>query len=76
MEYLQIFDENANQINEKIARENKRNIEPGKFYMIMLIIIENDCNEYLMQLTSKEKGHIYALTEDMFNMEMMVLKRV
>lgn len=49
-------------LNEKIARENKRNIEQGKYYMIMLVIIENDNNEYLMQKTSKEKGSVYALT--------------
>ena len=62
MEYLQLFDEKGNMLNEKIARENQKNIETGKYFMIILLIIENDQNEYLMQLTSKEKGHVYALT--------------
>ena len=62
MEYLQLFDQDGNMLNEKINRENKRDIQEGKYYMIMLLIIENENNELLMQLTSKEKDSVYALT--------------
>ena len=62
MEYLQVFDINQNMLDEKILRSNKRNIEDNKYFMIILNIIENDEGKLLIQLTSKEKDSVYALT--------------
>ena len=62
MEYLQLFDEKGTKLDEKIARDNKKEIKLGKYFMIVLIIIENANHEFLMQVTSEEKGHELALT--------------
>ena len=40
----------------------KKDLEKGKYFMIVLIFIENDNHEFLIQKTSKEKGGMYAIT--------------
>lgn len=42
MELLQLFDENKNMINESIERNRKTEVEPGKYFMIILLFIENN----------------------------------
>lgn len=62
MEYLQIFDNKKRPINEKIERRFKRSLKNGKRYMVTLIFIKNSKDEFLVQLTSKQKKNVYAIT--------------
>ncbi len=62
MEYLQVFDKNKNKLDEKISRKNKEELEEGKYFMVVLIFIENSDNKYLMQKTSKQKHSCIATT--------------
>ena len=61
MEYLQLFDDNKKLLNDSVERSNKLNIEPGKYYMVVLIFIENN-NKFLIQKTSIKKDSVYATT--------------
>ena len=62
VEYLQIFDKAKKPINEKIERKLKRTLKDGKRYMVTLIFIKNSNDEFLVQLTSKEKKNVFAIT--------------
>lgn len=62
MEYLQVFDKNRNVLNEKVDRKNKYNLPLDKYFMIVLIFIENDEGCFLMQKTSKSKHSCIAVT--------------
>ena len=63
MEYLQLFNENGEMlVGEKIARKDKNQVGSGRYFMIILLFLENDNSEILIQLTSKEKGSVYATT--------------
>ena len=62
MEYIQLFDENKNMLNEGIERSRKENIPEGKYFMIILLFIENDNHEFLIQKTSKERDNVFATT--------------
>ena len=61
MEYLQLFDENKNIINEKIDRNLKKTLTGNKYFMIVLLFIEND-NKFLLQKTSKSRHSEIATT--------------
>lgn len=61
MEYVQLFDENGNALDQSLLRDENAFIPEGTYYMVVLVIIEND-GKYLMQLTSKEKNSVIALT--------------
>lgn len=61
MEYLQVFDENKNMLEESIERKNKLKLPDGKNFMIILFFLENN-NKFLIQKCSKEKGSEYAIT--------------
>lgn len=60
MEYLQVFDEEGNELKEKIARSDKLNIEKGKYFKIVLLIIENDKHEFLVEKTSNERNNVFS----------------
>lgn len=62
MEYLQVFDINRNKLDEKVSREEKLNLPNGKYFMVVLIFIENDKGEFLLQKTSKSRNSIIATT--------------
>jgi len=61
MELLQLFDENKNMLNESIERNKKKELEPGKYFMIILLFIENN-NKFLIQKTSVNRDSEYATT--------------
>lgn len=61
MEYLQLFDENKNIINEKIDRNLKKTLTGNKYFMIVLLFIENE-NKFLLQKTSKSRHSEIATT--------------
>ena len=60
-EFLQVFNQERKALPKKINRKNKADLPTGEYSMIVLSVIENSKNEYLMQLTSKEKGNVLAL---------------
>lgn len=62
MEYLQIFDENKIPLNEKVNRKEKNNLVGNKYFMVVLIFIENSEGKFLLQKTSKLKGSCMATT--------------
>ena len=62
MEYLQQFDENKKMINEKIDRELKKTLTGNKYFMVILLFIENDKGKFLLQKTSKMKDSLVATT--------------
>lgn len=61
MEYLQVFDEFKNKLDEKIDRELKKTLTGNKYFMIVLIFIEND-NKFLLQKTSINRNSEIATT--------------
>lgn len=62
MEYLQVFDENKKMLNEKIEREQKKNLPAGKYFMIILLFIQNEKGEFLVQKTSVNRNNELAFT--------------
>ena len=62
MELLQLFDENKNMLNESIERDRKKEVEQGKYFMIILLFIENNNNKFLIQKTSVNRKSEYATT--------------
>ncbi len=63
-EYLDLYNENKELTNETVFRPKggKAIIPKGKYYIVVMIFIENFKNEYLLQMTSIEKGSIWATT--------------
>lgn len=62
MEYLQLFDDDKNMLQEKIARSEEKNVSLGRYFMIVLVFIENDKHEFLIQKTSVSRNSVYATT--------------
>ena len=62
MEYLQVFDENKNILNEKISREDKFTLKDGKHFMVVIIFIENSEGKFLLQQTSSNRNSCIATT--------------
>ena len=61
MELLQLFDENKNMLNEGIERDKKKEVPQGKYFMIILLFIENN-NKFLIQKTAVSRHSEYATT--------------
>ena len=51
MEYLQVFNNKREMLNEKVPRKEKFNLKDGKYFMIILLFIENSNGEFLIQKT-------------------------
>ena len=62
MELLQVFDDNKNMLDEYVERDKKLDLPQGKYFMIILLFIQNNEGKFLIQKTSKEKGSEYAVT--------------
>ena len=62
MEYLQVFDQEGNALNESIARNEKFSLPNGKYFKGVIIYIQNSKGEILIQKTSKQKGSEWATT--------------
>ena len=62
MEQLQVFDENKKLLNEAVARDKKLQLPDGKYFMIIVVFIENHQHQYLIQKTSAERESVYATT--------------
>ena len=63
-EYTDLYDENRNLTGEKVFREKgQKSIVPkGRYTIVVLAIIENSKNKFLLQKTSKRKGGIWSIT--------------
>lgn len=63
-EFTDLYDENKKLTGEKVFREKgKKSIVPkGRYTIVVLAIIENSSNEFLLQKTSKRKGGIWSIT--------------
>lgn len=62
MELLQVFDINKNSLNESIERSRKQELPAGKYFMIILLFIQNSEGKFLIQKTSTSRGSEYATT--------------
>ena len=62
MEYLQVFDENKKMLNEKVDRKLKLELPDKKYFMIILLFIENEKGELLVQKTSINRNNELAFT--------------
>lgn len=62
MEYLQLFNENKKKLDEKVNRKDKSNLPEGKYFMIVLVFIENGEGKFLLQKTSKSRNSCIATT--------------
>ena len=61
MELLQLFDSNKNMLNESIERDRKKEVPEGKYFMIILLFIENG-GKFLIQKASGSRNSEYAIT--------------
>lgn len=61
MELLQVFDDNKNKLNESVERDKKKELPEGKYFMIIMLFIENN-NKFLIQKTSVNRKSEYATT--------------
>ena len=59
MELLDLYDDNGNKLNKIVQRGQK--FEQGKI-MLSIVFIKNSDNNFLIQMTSKEKGSKYGFT--------------
>ena len=61
-EYVDLYDENKNLTGEKIFREKgkKADTPNGKYTIVVLAFIENSKGEFLFQMTSENKGSVWA----------------
>jgi NADH pyrophosphatase NudC (nudix superfamily) len=62
MEYLQVFDANSNMLDEKVERNSKFDLPDGKFFMVVLIFMQNEKGEFLLQKAVPEKDSLIATT--------------
>ncbi len=62
MEYLQVFDQKGNALNESVVRNKKMNLPNGKYFKTVIVYIQNSKGEILIQKTSKQKGSEWATT--------------
>ena len=63
MEYLDLYDKDRKFTGKTIARTNKKGgIPKGNYITLVIIFIKNDKDEFLFQMTSKNKGSIWATT--------------
>lgn len=62
MELLQLYDENINRVDESVDRAIKNSIPNNRFFMVIIVFIQNEEGKFLVQYTSPKRGSIYAFT--------------
>ena len=62
MEYLALYDDNKNLVDEKLLRCKDMKCTPRRNIGIVIVFIENSEGKFLIQKTSKEKGSVFATT--------------
>lgn len=61
-EFLALYNENDELLDEKILRSDKEKIEEGKHFRIVIVFIENSKGEFLIQKVVPNKGDCFATT--------------
>ena len=61
-EFLALYNDNDELLEEKLLRSEKEKIEAGKHFRIVIVFIENSNKEFLIQRVSKLKGDCFATT--------------
>lgn len=60
MEFLKVLDDDKNELSKKVERG--KTLNEGEHILLVIMIIEDSNNKYLIQKTSKQKGDCYAFT--------------
>ena len=60
MEYLDLYDRHYHNTSKTILRGEK--VPENYFIKVVVVFIENSEHKFLFQMTSKEKGSVYATT--------------
>ena len=62
MELLQLYDENINRVDESVDRAIKNTIPSNRFFMVIIVFIQNEEGKFLVQKTSPERDSVFAFT--------------
>ena len=62
MELLQLYDENINRVDESVDRTIKNSIPSNRFFMVIIVFIQNEEGKFLVQKTSPQRDSLYAFT--------------
>lgn len=60
MEFLALYNDKGELIEEKINRKDKLSIQDGKYFRIAIMFIRNSNNEFLIQKTSLNRDNEFA----------------
>ena len=60
-EYIDLFDDNKKNTGIVIPRSKEKELPEGHHILVSALLVKNDDNKIMMQLTSKEKGSILSL---------------
>lgn len=61
-EFLAVYNDFDELLPEKLDRKDRSTIEPGKYFRIVIVFIENSKNEFLIQKVVPSKGDCFATT--------------
>ena len=61
-EFIDLYDDNKKNIGIVIPRKKENDIPEGLHILVSALLVMNDDNKIMMQLTSKSKGNILSLT--------------
>lgn len=61
-EFLAVYNDFDELLPEKLDRKDRSIIEPGKYFRIVIVFIENSKNEFLIQKVVPSKGDCFATT--------------
>lgn len=60
-EYIDLYDDNKKNTGIVIPRSKEMELPEGHHILVSALLVKNDENKIMMQLTSKEKGNILSL---------------
>lgn len=60
-EYIDLYDDNKKNTGIVISRSKEKELPEGMHILISALLVRNDDNKIMMQLTSKSKGNILSL---------------
>ena len=60
-EYIDLYDENKKNTGIVIPRNKEKDLPEGHHILVSALIVKNNENKIMMQLTSKSKGNILSL---------------
>lgn len=60
-EYIDLYDDNKNKIGIVIPRKKEKELKEGQHILVSALLVINNENKIMIQLTSREKGNILSL---------------